>query len=94
YYITKLENLALSVSLDHHIIELRTYLKNEKSHLRLHPQDASAEVWSLDMAHPLWGMVGPGALKKYYEQLVLQDKGPLKLKKLLNKLFQQHRPIG
>uniref|UniRef100_A0A915HS82 Uncharacterized protein n=1 Tax=Romanomermis culicivorax TaxID=13658 RepID=A0A915HS82_ROMCU len=46
--------------LDHHITELRPYFE-KNSHLRLHPQDAWAEVWSLDMAHPLRRVVELGA---------------------------------
>uniref|UniRef100_A0A915J2S1 Uncharacterized protein n=1 Tax=Romanomermis culicivorax TaxID=13658 RepID=A0A915J2S1_ROMCU len=45
-YITKLSNFAVAGTLDNDIIEWRP----------LHTQDASAEVLTLDMAHPLRDM--------------------------------------
>uniref|UniRef100_A0A915HIN2 Uncharacterized protein n=1 Tax=Romanomermis culicivorax TaxID=13658 RepID=A0A915HIN2_ROMCU len=47
------------------MIELRPYLKNEQTNLRSHPKSCLlARVWSLDMAHPLWGTLELGTLKQ------------------------------
>uniref|UniRef100_A0A915IR12 Uncharacterized protein n=1 Tax=Romanomermis culicivorax TaxID=13658 RepID=A0A915IR12_ROMCU len=75
---SKIAEFCGSRTLDDHIIELRPYLKNEKTHLRLNPQGAWADVRSFDMAHQLWGMLELRDLeKRVFGMFLVPHRAPL-----------------